>query len=124
DSTTCLHSTRCPALASSIDTQRERNSLAKNRMREICTSGSVGGEGRKVLTYPANDSGSGPGFRFAPSGLHSDAATPLPTARIRDHTARHQPVPDEQHHQRADGGGDEARALVGAVMADRLADEG
>jgi len=24
-------------------------------MREICTSGSVGGEGRKVLTYPATE---------------------------------------------------------------------
>src|SRR5439155_3697839 len=53
DSRPCLHATRCPALASSIDTQRERSSLAKNRMREICTSGSVGGEGGNVLTYPA-----------------------------------------------------------------------
>src|SRR5690349_135319 len=43
---------------------------------------------------------------------------------IRYRAARDQPVPDEQHHQRADGGGDEAGALVGAVMADRLADPG
>ena len=41
-----------------------------------------------------------------------------------DHAAGDQPVPDEQHHQCADGRGDEAGALVGAVMADRLADEG
>jgi hypothetical protein len=55
-------------------------------------------------------------------------SAPLPTlrgltySRIRYHAAGHQPVPDEQHHQRADGGGDEAGALVGAVMADGLAD--
>ena len=36
-----------------IRTCGQRNSLAKNRMREICTSGSVGGEGGNVLTYPA-----------------------------------------------------------------------
>ena len=35
-----------------------------------------------------------------------------------------QPVPDEQHDQRADGRHDESRALVGAVMADGLADPG
>src|SRR5882757_10159548 len=50
---------------------------------------------------------------FRPSLIH-----------IGDHAAGHQPVPDEQHDQGADGGGDEARALIGAVMADRLADEG
>src|SRR6266542_3505226 len=38
---------------SSIDTQPERNSLVRNRMREICTSGSVGGEGGNLLAYPA-----------------------------------------------------------------------
>src|SRR5260370_5047723 len=32
---------------------RQRNSPAKNRMREICTSGTVGGEGGNILTYPA-----------------------------------------------------------------------
>ena len=32
---------------------RPRNSPAKNRMREIRTSGSVGGEGGNILTYPA-----------------------------------------------------------------------
>src|SRR6266567_4306870 len=31
----------------------QRSSPVKNRMREICTSGSVGGEGGNVLTYPA-----------------------------------------------------------------------
>src|SRR6267378_4638196 len=48
----------------------------------------------------------------------------LPVARIGNHAARHQPVLDEQHYQRADGGGDEARALIRPVMADGLADEG
>ena len=33
--------------------QRERNSLVKNRMREICTSGSVRGGGGNVPTYSA-----------------------------------------------------------------------
>src|SRR4051794_8701487 len=47
-----------------------------------------------------------------------------PVSRIGNHAAGDQPVPDEQYQQRADGGGDEAGALVGAVMADRLADEG
>src|SRR5437764_6147197 len=32
---------------------RERTSLVKNRMREICTSGSVRGEGGNILTYSA-----------------------------------------------------------------------
>jgi hypothetical protein len=32
---------------------RQRNSPAKNRMREICTSGSVRGEGGNILTYSA-----------------------------------------------------------------------
>ena len=49
---------------------------------------------------------------------------PLPVARIGNHPPRHQPVPDEQHHQRADRCGDEAGALIGTVMADGLADEG
>jgi hypothetical protein len=31
----------------------QRSSPAKNRMREICTSGSVGGEGGNILAYPA-----------------------------------------------------------------------
>src|ERR1700747_1758262 len=44
--------------------------------------------------------------------------------KILDHTAGHQAVPDEQHDQRADGGGDEACTLLRAVMADRLTDEG
>src|SRR5258708_28431226 len=48
---------------------------------------------------------------------------PSPIPRIGNRAARHQPVPDEQHHQRADGRGDEAGALVRPVMADRLADK-
>ena len=37
----------------------------KNRKREICTSGTVGGEGGNILTYPADPAGScaDPGFR-------------------------------------------------------------
>lgn len=31
----------------------------KNRMREICTSGSVGGEGGNILTYPAGSASVG-----------------------------------------------------------------
>src|SRR5258707_3404220 len=34
----------------------QRSSPAKNRMREICTSGSVGGEGGNILAYPADGS--------------------------------------------------------------------
>src|SRR5262252_5856140 len=33
--------------------QLERISLVRNRMREICASGSVGGEGGNALAYPA-----------------------------------------------------------------------
>jgi len=38
---------------------------------------------------------------------------------VRDGAARDRPVPDEQHHQRADGRSDEAGALMRAVMARR-----
>jgi cytochrome c len=31
----------------------QQSSPVKNRMREICTSGSVGGEGGNILAYPA-----------------------------------------------------------------------
>ncbi|HWN51895.1 MAG TPA: hypothetical protein VNO18_19120, partial [Xanthobacteraceae bacterium] len=31
----------------------QRSSPVKNRKREICTSGTVGGEGGNTLTYPA-----------------------------------------------------------------------
>src|ERR1700737_997117 len=48
----------------------------------------------------------------------------LPVAPVGNHPARHQPAPDEQLHQRADGRGDEAGALIRTVMADGLADEG
>ncbi len=40
---------------------------------------------------------------------------------VRYRAARDQPVPDEQHHQRADRGGDEAGSLIRAVVADGLA---
>jgi hypothetical protein len=77
-----LHATRCPVLASSIDTQREQNSLAKNRMREICTSGSVGGEGGNVLTYPA----SWPRGQGSPdyAALHPGYAKPPRAVMLRD----------------------------------------
>ena len=45
-------------------------------------------------------------------------------ARIADGAVDHEPVPDEQDDQRADGRGDEARALIDPVPADGLADEG
>src|SRR5690242_16910489 len=60
-----------------------------------------------------------PGSR--PGMTTSNVASPIV---ILDRAARDQPVPDEQHHQRADRGGDVARAFVRAVMADRLADPG
>src|SRR5262252_7528358 len=47
------HVTRFPAPRSFTGTQRERNSPAKNRMREICTSGTARGEGGNILTYSA-----------------------------------------------------------------------
>src|ERR1700682_355793 len=47
----------------------------------------------------------------------------LPVARIGNHPAYHQPVPDEQHHQRADGRGDEGGALIRFVVTVDLADE-
>src|SRR6266487_1926199 len=34
---------------------RERTSLVRNRMRAICTSGSVRGEGGNILTYSATE---------------------------------------------------------------------
>jgi hypothetical protein len=42
----------------------------------------------------------------------------------RKNAVGHQPVPDEQHEQRADGRADETRALVEPVPTDGLADEG
>jgi hypothetical protein len=33
----------------------QRISRVRNRMREICASGSVGGEGGNILAYPAED---------------------------------------------------------------------
>jgi hypothetical protein len=38
-----------------MGTIRERSSSMKNRKREICTSGSVRGEGGNLLTYSAGD---------------------------------------------------------------------
>src|ERR1700756_5358054 len=69
-------------------------------------------------------------------GAVSAAATALrPTARRRrvrlsghariPHDAMdHEPVPDEQHDQRAERRGDETTALIGPVPADGLADKG
>src|SRR4029077_3044089 len=58
----------------------------------------------------------------------ADALTPFlqvaPRAGVGDLVGRHQPVPDEQHHKRADHGADQAGALIGPIPADRLADEG
>src|ERR1700719_3277539 len=51
-------------------------------------------------------------------------ARPSSISRIGNHVARHQSVPDEQNHQRADRCGDEACALIRTVMADGLADKG
>src|SRR4051812_18669651 len=55
--------------------------------------------------------------------MTGDSVTPS-LIPVRDGAARDQPVPDEQHHQRADGRGDEAGALIRTVMADGLADPG
>src|SRR5476651_2673758 len=65
------------------------------------------------------------GRRKAPTRWDHPGMTATPSFRawIGNHAARHQPVPDEQHQQRADGCGDEAGALIRAVMADGLADE-
>src|SRR5258708_19429921 len=50
---------RPPSAAKTVDRpsirDRQRSSRVRNRMREICTSGSVGGEDGDVLTYPANE---------------------------------------------------------------------
>src|ERR1700752_2351335 len=58
---------------------------------------------------------------FAALAMTAEAPSLIP---VRYRATCDQPVPDEQHHQRADGGGDEAGALVRAVMADGLADPG
>src|SRR5262245_52437591 len=42
---------------------------------------------------------------------------------IRNHAARDEPVPDKQNEDGTDRGGDEARALVGTIPADRLTEE-
>src|SRR5258708_39488920 len=50
---------RPPSAAKTVDRpsirDRQRSSRVRNRMREICTSGSVGGEDGDVLTYPADE---------------------------------------------------------------------
>src|SRR5215510_16070873 len=45
-------------------------------------------------------------------------------AGVGNGVANDEPVPDEQHDERADGRGDKARALVDPIPADGLADEG
>src|SRR5580693_7843999 len=69
-----------PPSRSFTGTPPERSSPARNRMREICTSGSVGGEGGNILAYPAANLSShsdpevrvcftgDPGFRYAHPG--------------------------------------------------------
>src|SRR5579863_5980758 len=47
------HATHFPQPRSFTGTPPEQNSPAKNRMREICTSGTVRGEGGNILTYSA-----------------------------------------------------------------------
>ena len=49
----------------------QQSSCAKNRMREICTSGSVGGEGGNILAYPANRDGWGGTVGYAPGTENS-----------------------------------------------------
>ena len=49
---------------------------------------------------------------------------PLFIAGIGDHACGHQAMPDEQHDDRADDGRDQSRALVRAVVADRLTNQG
>src|SRR5215470_9850023 len=45
-------------------------------------------------------------------------------ARIPNDAMDHEPVPDEQHDERAERRGDETGALIGPVPADGLADKG
>src|SRR5262252_6243971 len=65
------HVTRFPAPRSFTGTQRERNSPAKNRMREICTSGTARGEGGNILTYSASSLYSKKSQPCADGGLKS-----------------------------------------------------
>src|ERR1700730_13483610 len=69
------------------------------------------------------------------TGLHERATRSLEPAARRRVGARgvarighgavgHQPVPDEQHEQRADSRADKTRALIEPVPTDCLADEG
>src|ERR1700752_4150948 len=58
---------------------------------------------------------------FAALAMTAEAPSLIP---VRYRAARDQPVPDEQHPQPPDGGGDETGALVRAIMADGLADPG
>src|SRR5438034_4827064 len=86
---------------------RERTSLVKNRMREICTSGSVRGEGGNILTYsaarlPTRGEERGEGFR---SGEMRVDAEELQLARrvCRRQLCEHQPAEQrrENPHRQA-----------------------
>src|SRR6185312_2632260 len=72
---------------------------------------------RAALSIAAPGTPTGPGqgacrrSRSARAGIGKDA--------MHD-----EPVPDEEHDERADRGADEARTLVEPIPADRLADEG
>src|SRR5215218_8325249 len=56
-------------------------------------------------------------------GLTEQARPPTVAGPRLNPTAGRDPVPDEQHHDGADRGGDEPRALVRAIPSDSLADE-
>jgi len=59
-------------------------------MREICTSGSVGGEGGNVLTYPAAGAAKSR-MSLRSSGLRS-TQTPVAETRARTYSSR------QEHH--------------------------
>jgi hypothetical protein len=66
------------------------------------------------------------GFRQKrPDGaqLHPKSVPPLTSGvRISNDVRRYQSVPDEQHHDGADNGGDETSTLIWTVPADGLTD--
>src|SRR5262249_59586813 len=66
---------------------------------------------------------------FAPSNLANGPRPagrlwPAGVARVANDVMNHEPVPDEQHYERADRSGDETSTLIKPVPADALADEG
>src|SRR6266853_491097 len=78
----------------------QRSSPVKNRMREICTSGSVGGEGGNILAYPAAGLACRetrlslplkPGYGLTPSGCIGRATALTPVFHVGYHHARRCP---------------------------------